>query len=385
MPRRIDIGTKQGMSKWVRGIARDMEREFAKNPISIPVETHGGVASGFPAVAPPGSSREDMDVADRLSEDQYRVLVCVREIESTGQMPLIDDFVAAHADGEGGLRVVAETAQILRSLGLIRGGQRAAGDYYLTTAGKAALKSVEDRQKDRSRRRKRCSWDLLCWIDNMTDPTPGARRSLGEFDGSADFLPYTPQEVADAAGQLEEANLIDSARGLGHPHPLVQITAAGREHRDNPTTGTRSPFVKQAEPTIHHHYGAGTVIHTGDHSQVAVGDHNSQHQEHTVVEQVSAGYEQLVTVLAELLQNIDSFELSEEDAANLREEIEVVRAEVVDIDPTATPDRNVVRRGVQVIKGLLAPAWVGAQAAITTESAKGTGQLLEQLFNGNLL
>lgn len=387
MPRRIDIGTKQGMNKWVRGIARDMEREFAKNPISIPVETHGGVgATGWAAVSPLGSSGEDM-IVDRLSEPEYRALVRTRELEADGQVVFVDDFVPVLDNG--GPEAVFEVLHSLSSAGLLRKGQRAADDCYLTAAGKAALKIVEDRQKDRSRRRKRSSWDLLCWIDNTTDPTPETRRPLGEFEGSADFLPYTDEEVAAAASHLADANLIDSSRGLGQPYPLVWITAAGRAHRDNPATGMASqaagsPFVKSAEPAVHHHYGDGPVIHAGDYAQVAVGDHNSQHQEHNVVEQVSPGYEQLVSLLTELLENIDSFELSEEEATELREEIEMVRGEVVNVEPTATPDGRVVKRSVQAVKGLLAPAWNGAKTTITAESAKGTSHLLDQLFNGGL-
>lgn len=322
MPRRIDISTKQGMSKWVRGIARDMEREFAKNPISIPVESHGGVGTtGLPAVSPPGSSGEDMAV-DQLSEAEYRALMCAREIESAGQTFFVDDINATRLEEK------IELATGLSSAGFLIRGLRAGGDYALAVKGKKALEVVHDRQQDRSRRRQRSRWDLLRWIDDTTEPTPGTRVSLREFDGSADFLPYTDQEVAAAASYLAEANLIESIGSLGVSHNLVRVTEAGREHRDNPTPFTASPaaaspFVKPADSTSHHYYG--TVVNAGDYAQVAVGDHNSQHQEHNV-EQVSAGYEQLVAVLAELLQNIDSFELSEEDAADLREEIGVVRA-----------------------------------------------------------
>ncbi len=389
MPRRIDISTEQGMSKWVRGITRDIEREVAKNPIAIPVEPHGGGATGLPAVSPPGSSGEDMPV-DRLSEIEYRALEHARALESEGRPATVENFVpvlASLAEGSG-LEVALELAKGLRAKGLLRIGQKAVGDCYLTVEGKAAVQTIEERQKDRSRRRQHSRWDLLRWVDRTTEPTPGARVSLGEFNGSADFLPYTPQEVAAAAKHLAEANLIDSTSGLGMPHGLVWITEAGREYLDNPRpTATQlaesSPLVKQGDSTTHNYYG--NVFTAGDHAQIAVGDHNSQHQEHNVVEQVSDGYEQLVVVLAGLLQNIDSFDLAEEDVTDLREQVEVFRAEVVDVDPAVTPDRSVVKRGVQIIKGLLAPAWAGAQAAIATESTKGTGQLLEQLYNGNLL
>ncbi len=389
MPRRIDISTKQGMSKWVRGITRDIEREFAKNPIAIPVEPHGGGATGLSAVSPPGSSGADM-LVDRLSEIEYRALEHARALESEGQPVTVENFapVLASMAERSGLEVALELAKGLRSKGLLRIGQKAVGDCYLTPEGHAAIQSIEGRQKDRSRRRQRSRWDLLSWIDGTTEPNTGTRVSLGDFDGSADFLPYTPDEVAAAASHLADANLIESTGGLGMPHRLVLVTEAGREHLDNATAGTAlptaaSPFVKPVDSTTNNYFGP--VFNNGDHAQVAVGDHNSQHQEHNVVEQVSAGYEQLVVVLAGLLQNIDSFELSEEDATDLREQVEVVRAEVVDVDPAVTPDRSAVKRGVQIIKGLLAPAWAGAQAAITTESTKGTGQVLEQLYNGNLL
>ena len=347
-----------------------------------------------------------LDVVDELTDDHYRLLFHLADREAEQGAASVNDARELLGEDTGDLLLFH-----LRDLGLLRQGKRAMGDdFHLTAEAKVALQLVRDRQQDRGHRRRQSRTDLLRWLDSNTTPDPQSRVSLATFEGSADQLVYTPEEVAAAVNHLTSQKLISAshrgavaARTVGDPNFQVWITEPGREFLDAGATGTSpTPAAGDSESASYiggmhhtHHYNVqpvagpthhyyGPVVNTGNHAQVSVGDHNSQRQEHNVVEQVSAGYEQLVEVLVGLLENVDAYGLSAEDAEGLRDEVEIVRGEVINTQPDATPDRSRVTKAVRAIKGVLADTYasarLGANAAVRGESQ----QLLEQLFNGGL-
>lgn len=345
-----------------------------------------------------------LDVVDELTDNHYRLLLRLADREAELGAASVNDARELLGEDDGDLLLFH-----LRDIGLLRQGKQAMGDdFHLTAEAKVALEKIRDRQQDRGHRRRQSRTDLLRWLDTNTTPDPQSRVSLATFEGSADQLVYTQEEVAAAVNHLITQRLISAshrgaaaARTVGDPNFQVWITEAGREFLDEGATGT-SPTPARAgdsqsgsyiggthtynvQPVAgptHHYYGP--VVNTGNHAQVSVGDHNTQRQEHNVVEQVSAGYEQLVEVLVGLLENVDAYGLSAEDAEGLRDEVEIVRGEVINTQPDATPDRSRVAKAVRAIKGVLADTYasarLGANAAVQGESQ----QLLEQLFNGSL-
>ncbi len=332
-----------------------------------------------------------LDVVDELTDNHYRLLFRLADREAELGAASVNDARELLGEDDGDLLMFH-----LRDLGLLRQGKRAGGDdFHLTAEAKVALEQIRDRQQDRGHRRRKSRHDLLCWLDTQTTPDPASRVPLATFKGSADQLGYTPEEVAGAYAYLISQKLMSSTHrtialsSYNDPRVLVWITDAGREYLDEGVVGSspKAAHAPAGEPpatgTTNHHY-YGNVFNAGDHAQVAVGDHNSQHQEHNVVEQVSPGYEQLVEVLAGLLKNVDAYGLSAEDAEDLREEVEIVRGEVIRAVPDTAPDHSRVKKAVRAIKGVLADAYASARLGANTAVQGESQQLLEQLFHGGL-
>lgn len=146
-------------------------------------------------------------------------------------------------------------------------------------------------------------------------------------------------------------------------HPIrVPINA-------DPPTG----FAGTPSSTVNH-YHAPVVTVNGDHAQVAWGD-GTITQGQGDVSQVTAGYETLARISADVLAKRDALALSAEDSEDLRDTAEAVLAEVVKPEP----DKGVLRRGATMLRGLLASAATGLNQAITAETAKFARDAIDAL------
>ncbi|GAA1484699.1 hypothetical protein [Brachybacterium fresconis] len=126
--------------------------------------------------------------------------------------------------------------------------------------------------------------------------------------------------------------------------------------------------------TTVNNYNGPVVTVNGDHAQLAWDNQNvTQTQEHS--EQVAPGYEQLAQLLTDILASLSSFQLDETDGAELRENANLVLQEVV----KSEPDQGIVRRGVTLIKGLLAPISAGLGKAATEETAEAAREVIDAL------
>lgn len=81
--------------------------------------------------------------------------------------------------------------------------------------------------------------------------------------------------------------------------------------------------------------------------------------------------------MTRLLASLPLLSLDPEDQAETSATSEMVLREVV----KPAPDRGVVRRGIIMLKGLLAPVASGISKAVTDESADLAGRLIESLGN----
>ena len=151
-----------------------------------------------------------------------------------------------------------------------------------------------------------------------------------------------------------------------------------REFAKNPV---RVPLTMDANgvalpaATTVNNYNGPTVTVTGDYAQIAWGNSDVKQTQQT--QQIAPGYENLARLLTDLLASVDSFGLSAEDVDEVRESAGSVLSEVV----TGEPRPSFVKRGVTMIKGLLAPIAAGASKAVTEETAEATRQVIEALGN----
>lgn len=125
--------------------------------------------------------------------------------------------------------------------------------------------------------------------------------------------------------------------------------------------------------TVNNYHGPVVTVN-GDHAQLA-WDNQSVTQVQTHIEQVAPGYEQLAQLLTDILASLSTFQLDEPDRSELRENAHLVLQEVV----KSEPDQGIVRRGVTLIKGLLAPVSAGLGKAATEETADAARQVINAL------
>lgn len=131
-----------------------------------------------------------------------------------------------------------------------------------------------------------------------------------------------------------------------------------------------------SQPSTVNHYHGPTVTVNGDQAQVAWGD-GTISQERRDVSEVAEGYRDLARILADILAKLDNLPLTEEDNQYTRENAEALLTEVV----KAEPDNGVVRRGVTLVKGLLASIATGVNQAVTAESADYARETIAALGN----
>lgn len=137
------------------------------------------------------------------------------------------------------------------------------------------------------------------------------------------------------------------------------------------TSGVHLP----AAATVNNYHGPVVTV-TGDNAQIAwENDNVSQTQNR--VEQIAPGYEDLARLVTDLLANLDTLALEGTDAEDVRANADAVLGEVV----KEKPDQSAIKRGVTMLKGLLAPVATGIGAAVTAESAETARQVIEGLAN----
>ncbi|MFN3006620.1 hypothetical protein [Mycolicibacterium wolinskyi] len=137
------------------------------------------------------------------------------------------------------------------------------------------------------------------------------------------------------------------------------------------TSGVRLP-----PATTVNNYNGPVVTVTGDHAQLAWNNQDVT-QTRASTEQVAPGYEELADLVTRLLASTHRFSLEAEDEVELRANSDAVLREVV----KTNPDGSFVRRGVTMLKGLLAPIASGISKAVTEESASVAQQMIESLGN----
>lgn len=121
-------------------------------------------------------------------------------------------------------------------------------------------------------------------------------------------------------------------------------------------------------------YNGPVVQVTGDHAQLAWGN-NVANQTQDRVEQIAPGYEDLAKVLATLLAATPQLGLEDADKEALDNEVAALLGQVT----VAEPDAGVLKKGITMVKGLLAPVLTGASNGVAAETAELVRSTIERL------
>ncbi|WP_147141763.1 hypothetical protein [Nocardia ninae] len=124
-------------------------------------------------------------------------------------------------------------------------------------------------------------------------------------------------------------------------------------------------------------YHGPVVQMTGDGStaQLAWGNRGPVNQGQSTASQIAPGYEQLATVLTDLLAQLPALGLATDDDTDFRETTETVLAEVV----REEPNQGLIRRSVAALKGYLAQIAAGTAQAATDEATEFARTAIEGL------
>jgi len=90
---------------------------------------------------------------------------------------------------------------------------------------------------------------------------------------------------------------------------------------------------------------------------------------------IAPGYEELAKVITGLLASLPALGLSDDDEQEAKSTAETVLGEVVKDEP----DPGRIKRGITMLRGLLAPIGTGVGTAVSDESAELAKTLIEGL------
>lgn len=131
---------------------------------------------------------------------------------------------------------------------------------------------------------------------------------------------------------------------------------------------TRFP---SATTVTNNYHGPVVTVH-GDNAQLAW---DTQTVNKTQNRDIAAGFEDLAKVLTGLLASLSAFNLPDDEAEDVQSTAEMLLGEVV----REEPDNGMIKRGVTMLKGLLAPVATGVGTAVSVESAELAKTVIEGL------
>jgi hypothetical protein len=122
------------------------------------------------------------------------------------------------------------------------------------------------------------------------------------------------------------------------------------------------------------YYGPVVQVTSGDHAQLA-WDNRDVTQSQSNLQDIAPGYEALAEAMVRTLQSIELLGLPAQERNEVKASVNEIFVEVT----KATPDKPMVKRLANVVKGLLASAALGANQATTAESQALTTHLIHQI------
>ncbi|WP_157045266.1 hypothetical protein [Corynebacterium riegelii] len=128
--------------------------------------------------------------------------------------------------------------------------------------------------------------------------------------------------------------------------------------------------------TVHqNHDTPNAPVVVGDGTQVQFASHVNGNVEQHQVREVASGFENVAKLLDNLLQALPAIGLPDEENRKVVEEAESVLAEVT----MAQPNRTLLAKGIDRLKGLLSSVALGLHDAVQEESKAVAIDFIEQL------
>jgi hypothetical protein len=131
-------------------------------------------------------------------------------------------------------------------------------------------------------------------------------------------------------------------------------------------------------PELHHRgttvYNGPVVNVHGDRAQIAWGNRDV-HQGSKEQQEIAPGFEAITQALVSTLEHLAEVGLNNEDRITAEDAASDVLSEVT----KEHPDRGVIKRGIAIVKGILAPFALGAQAGMSDSAREWAKTAVEQL------
>lgn len=140
-----------------------------------------------------------------------------------------------------------------------------------------------------------------------------------------------------------------------------------------PLEGDTRGVTFPSSTTVNNYHGPVVTVN-GDHTQLA-WNNEAVNQNQARVEEIAPGYETIARVLTALLAAVNDLGLQEDEVAELTSNAEAVLEEITKPEP----ERTLVKRGVTMLMGLLAPIVTGVKEAVSDESADLARTFIEGL------
>lgn len=242
--------------------------------------------------------------------------------------------------------------------------------FILSAAGRDAARRV--RREYRPELARRC---VLAFLDNAGGPAqrPGLEDSHWADDHTGAL---TEQEINEAADDLEDLRLISGTRTIDDEFYIFKITSAGRRALRGP-----APIGGGDNMSASTSHTTTTTTVTGNHNQIAAGTNGTIHQAMSRDTTTTTTYENIGDIVRVLLEQLPQLPLNQVDMADIRDDAEVVLAEIV----TEEPNRTVMRRALNSLRGLLSPIVLGVNQAVSAEANEIARHTIEQITGSGLV
>lgn len=143
-----------------------------------------------------------------------------------------------------------------------------------------------------------------------------------------------------------------------------------------PVEADPSNLILGSGTTVNNYHGPVVTVN-GDNAQLVWNADGDVTQNHDHAQQIAPGYENIARSLTDLIANLATLDLGD-DENEAKWQAETVLAEVVKPDP----DKGVVKRGLTMIKGLLAPISAGVSAGVADEASEAARHVIDALSAG---
>lgn len=230
--------------------------------------------------------------------------------------------VAAAVGGETAASIASEE---LANMGLIYKDRSLASEITLSDDGKAVAEAIAASRISGSDRRAEVQKAFLRWLADGA--TPGEPADfVGSELATSRQIPFTKDEVQQAAEALAEWGLIRAFKAMGHPVLRPSITIDGREAADDPRTPRE--FIAQGG-SITYNTNTTTIGNGSTVGGVQTGGQGNRQQISQRID--SSDQAQVLAIVGGLLSALDK---ADADTTDLRRAVEDIKAEAAGDSPT---------------------------------------------------